>query len=569
MNQQKVHYTYQPHGFQDMVVPNNMMQNPNLTPMDKKSAMEKMQMLSDYGKEGKYTRLWFILSFFIHATLSFLLLLFTLIGMFRNEGNFPILRTSFTSKYGDLPDTIHPTLYGFTTILMDQDVGFKPVPSVPVSFQDVAPTDGRRIDSNYYCVDGTLNYTKTIGGSVLDQTRAKGICMVERYSAVATYENHESSMTFSSAWSPMFMITVLMWISTSWQLIYVDFTEFVGLDKKYFYAIWQLLTLFFIMAVSYVRTNDQMVPRNNIMFAVAILVFSVIQQIYLMNRHGKYYKVSETEYHRSDDINFIRKMYKVLESKNMNDERIFTEKQFAFIVLLSDWFLLPLFCISMFALLSNNLLEWVFQATYVRYQLIIFGFVLIQQLKVVEQIRGIKSQLGRKNEGKTGVFAYEFHPRLVIVFAVLFAVINEVWSMTDTWATIDDHTQTKDYVRIYIAFVVIYFVTVAYCVIRRASHYEVEDNKSRGEDSSGTVINMVSSLLRVAFVFVLLLYLFGDYNKYSCWLSGKSTSLFCGHANKHKNLNNRDFLKPIAITSGDANAVFHALYASVTYSPVY
>ncbi|EKX35184.1 hypothetical protein GUITHDRAFT_118626 [Guillardia theta CCMP2712] len=543
-------------------------------PLDK-TAIEKLQHLNKIYNEGKYTRIWFIISFFIHAILSFLLLVLTLYGMGRNVGNFPILRTSFTSKYGDLPDTIHPTLYGITTILTDQDKGFMPVPTVPVSFQDVPITDDRRKDSYYYCVDGTLNYTSAIGGTIMDQTRAKGICMVERYSAVANYENHESSMTFSSAWSPMFMITVLMWISTSWQLLYVDFKQLGGVDKRYYYAAWHILTLFGIMVFSYVRTNDRMVPRNNIMFAIAILVFSIIQQIYIMNRHGDIIKISDTEYHRQDEINFIRKMYQAIEN-NANSNRvkkIFTEKQLGFIVLLSDWLLLPLFCISIFSLLSNNVLEWVFQATYVRYQLIILGFVLIQQLKVVEQVTNMKMKMFKSSKNRA--LAYEFHPRLVILFAILFAAINEIVSMTDTWTSQHDHTVTRTYSSLYLATIVLYFATVSYCVFRRIGSTGgtvSEDGNvygvTRQDDKSGTMINMASSFLRIVFVGILLAYLFNDYNKYSCWSSSKSKSLFCGHANALNNLNNRDFLKPIAITSGNATSVYETLFSSITYAPM-
>lgn len=557
MNQQQVNYTYQPYnpGFQEMVVPSSQM--PGM-PMDK-SAYEKFQGTIENYMQKRYYRFWFTVSFFVHLVITLLLSFFVGYGMVRNKGAFPILRTSFTSKYGDLPDTIHPTLYGFTTILADRDTGFKPVPTVPVSFHDLPATDSTRKDSYYHCVDGTLNYTKLIGPSTAEVTRAKGICMVERFSAVATYENHESSMTFSSAWSPVLMITIVLWISTSWQLLLVDFKGIGWMKKKYIYASWHIATFFFIMLVSYVRTNDQMVPRNNIMFAAAILIFSVIQQMYIMNRYGTVYRISPTETHNKDDINFVKKLYKNLEKTESTEEKTFDEKRLAFIVLLSDWFLLPILAISMFALFSNNTLEWVFQATYVRYQLIIFGFVLITQLKVVEQATGEKYSLIKKDSAQKMQANYEFHPRLVILFAVIFALINEIISMQDTWAAHNDHTAVKDFAMTYVIAMAIYFIfNLLFCI------------KIHGADSdhTGLYINVISSGIRVTFFVLVLVYLFNDYNRFSCWLSSKSNSLFCGHADPLKNLNNREFLRPMAVTSTNATAVFEQVLAGLTYTPV-
>lgn len=555
MNQQQVNYTYQPYnpGFQEMVVPNSQM------PLDK-SASEKLSGTLENYRNKRYYRVWFTVSFVIHLIITVILSIFVLIGMARNKGAFPILRTSFTSKYGDLPDTIHPTLYGFTTILADRDLGFRPVPSVPVSFQDLPSTDTTRKDSYYRCVDGSLNYTKAIGGTTIDQTRAKGICMVERFSQVATYENHESSMTFSSAWSPVLMITLVFWISTSWQLLLVDFKEIGWMKKKYIYSAWHIATFFFIMLVSYVRTNDQMVPRNNIMFAAAILIFSVIQQMYLMNRYGTQYKISATEVHNKDDVNFVSKLYTVFDNQSDgSDEKKFDQKKLGFIVLLSDWFLLPIFAISMFALFTNNALEWVFQATYVRYQLIIFGFVLISQLKVVEQATGEKFKLFKKKEDNNTQVNYEFHPRLVILFAVVFALINELFSMQDTWNAQHDHTAMKGFAMTYFIAIAIYFVTNLIMSIQYVGN---------SNDNSGVYINFVSSCVRITFFIIVMIYLFNDYNRFSCWLSSESKSLFCGHANPLQNLNNREFLRPIAVTQTNATAVFESVLAGLTYAPM-
>eukprot|EP00960_Hanusia_phi_P026550 746317-Hanusia_phi.AAC.1 len=565
MNQQNVNYSYNPQnpGFQGMVVPNATQ------PM---GAKKGGVTYFDYWNKGKYTKFWFINSFIIHAFFSFFLVILTIIGMSSKSGHFPLLKTLYTSKYGDLPDNVHPTLYGLTTILTDSDVGYKPVPSVPVSFQDIPLSDGTRKDSYYYCVDGTLNYTTQIGGSVFDQIRAKGICMVERYSAVATYENHESSMTFSSAWSPMFMITVVMLISTSWQLLYVDFkpSAYVSKSSKYYlYVAWQVATLFFIMIVSYLRINDHMMPRNNIVFAAGILVFSVIQQMYIMNKYGEDFTNEKSEEHlRSSDINFIRKLYDDIYGEDVK-KRVFSQKTLGFIVLLSDWFLLPIFCISVFALLSNNVLEWVFQATYVRYQLIIFGFVLIQQIKVIEE-KTDKKKFMRTNPNKNYLSfapAFEFHPRLVILIAVIFAIISEVISMTDTWATRYDHTVTRNYALFYILSLSGYVGLVAFWVMRSSSSLEY-GNKDKRNNDSGTWINFISSVVRVIFTIILISYLFNDYNKYSCFLNKKSTSLFCGHSNPLQNLNNKAFISPIALTSGNAATVFDNLYDSITYDPL-
>jgi hypothetical protein len=509
------------------------------------------------------TRYWYILSFLIHAVLSILAALFVVVATGRNIGHLPLLRTLYTSKYGDLPDTIHPTLFGYTTILRDRDVGFKPVPAIPVSFNDLPTTDDTRKDSYYRCVDGTLNYTTTFGSIAADTTRAKGICLVERYSNVATYQNHESSMTFSSSWSGAFMLTVALWISTSWQLLYVDFEKILGLRKKYIWVVWHAITFLFIILCSYLRVDDVMLPRNNVWFAGVILLFSIIQQLVIMEKYGKrdggdpdmVYSNTNFVYSLYLKMHKMRGQNKMRKENNQEEvkEVYLTDKKLGVIVLLSDWFLVPIFFLSLFSMMSYSTLEWVFQATYVRFQLIIFGFVLLQQLRVVEEV------FNKKHSMEKMVTDFEFHPRLVIFAAICLAVVNEIISMQETLTTQLDHTVTSVYAGFYIGAFCVYVALMAVLVTLPSS---TTGNRS-------AYINLVSSLVRITFSVMLFVYLFGDYNKYACSFSKEAKQLFCGNDNKLQNLNNYDFLSPISVVSSDISTAITAVAGAVTYAPVF
>lgn len=518
-----------------------------------------------------FTRTWYIVSFLIHVVISLALAITTLIAIGNYKGNLPLLRTLYTSKYGDLPDTIHPTLFGYTTILRDKDSGFKPVPAIPVSFNDLDVNDATRRDSYYRCVDGTLNYTKYFGTNARDVTRAKGICLVERFSNIATYQNHESSMTFSSSWSPVFMFSVALLISSSWQLLYVDFNKFFVIRKKYIWVLWHALTFIFIVVCSYARIDDYMLPRNNVWFASVILLFSVIQQVVMMEKYGT--RADGDKDHIYANTNFVEGLYldlhredtQVKQTKNEKEPykmKYLSDKKLGVIVLLSDWFLLPLFFLSMFSIMSFNTLEWVFQATYIRFQLIIFGFVLLQQLRVIEEVFAMKKNWmikWPKNFQDIMVTDYEFHPRVLIFIAICLAIASEIVSMLQTLTTQLDHGVTAVYAVFYVMLFCIYVLALSLLVLF-PSH--VTGNRS-------TLINIASSVVRIVFFFMIIIFTTTEHNKYSCTFEGGSDKLFCGNANKVNNLNSYDYLSPIALNTSNVTVAYSNIVSSVTYSPIF
>lgn len=517
-----------------------------------------------------WTRLWYILSFVIHVGLSIALAAVTLIAIGKSKGNLPLLRTLYTSKYGDLPDTIHPTLFGYTTILRDKDTGFKPVPAIPVSFNDLDVNDATRRDSYYRCVDGTLNYTKEFGTNDRDVIRAKGICLVERFSNIATYQNHESSMTFSSTWSPVFMFTVALCISSSWQLLYIDFNKIplicFSLRKKYVWVFWHALTFLFIVFCSYARIDDYMLPRNNIWFASVILLFSIIQQIVMMEKYGD--RANGDKDHIYANTNFVENLYmgmheqnvqakQAKEDKKEHKHNYLSDKKLGVIVLLSDWFLLPLFFLSMFSIMSYNTLEWVFQATYIRFQLIIFGFVLLQQIRVIEEAFALKKSI--TNWKNFNVTDYEFHPRVLIFIAIVLAIASEIVSMEQTLKTQLDHGVTFLYALFYIIIFCVYVFALMFLVLYPT---HLTGNRS-------TYINIASSVVRIVFFFMVIIFTTTEHNKYSCTFRNGSKNLFCGHANAVNNLNRYDYLSPIALTTSNVTAAYQNIVSSVTYSPLF
>ena len=226
------------------------------------------------------TNIVFLVSFGFLFVIS-LVYLGTFLDYLNKVGNgnarvFPSIKSLYSTTYGQGLDSQHVGLFGLTSILKSSSGDFMPVAALPLSFDQ----NGGRFEKNltyFHCLDSY--YLDAFPEA--DRERMKQICIVERPKQVAMYMNDARSLTFSSSWNPLFMVLVVLFLYSSWFLLLLQLPEgWFSSAKPWVYGAWQGVLFVIIIVAGIVQVEGTVIPRNNVLFALVLLGFTLAQQVY-------------------------------------------------------------------------------------------------------------------------------------------------------------------------------------------------------------------------------------------------------------------------------------------------
>lgn len=496
---------------------------------------------------------------FLVLAVTGLVFLFTFLNYLGNVNAgtakvFPSAKSMYTIPYGQALDSQHVGLFGLTGILKGSNGDYMPVAALPLSFDDTK----ERFEKNltyYKCLDPYF----VAEFPVADRERMKQICMVERVKQVAFYMNDERSLTFSSAWNPFFMLMVVVWLYASWFLLFTTLPEgMLGSAKVWVYGVWQIL-MFVIVAISGVLQIDgTVIPRNNVLFSLFLIGFTVAQQLYVV-------KSSSDGGDWSFDLfeNFAKnqRAVNVNAQMEMTDVAAYGRFRTMNTIIEMNVLLLPTFILSMYAISVNNVSEWMFQAVFVRYVLVVFSILLINYRKIsplyfeifkdASTDENTMKRVGKEIGKYTGMYTSDVSLLVVSTLLLFVSSLTVDWWMFDGFQknAITGWTNSLVYWLVVVLFL---FALVEIAFMNNSGF------------TRNTML-MVLGVFLVILSYVAYGVLRGGYNKYFCSMDSPH-AFYCGHPTATRNLNTPAYTYPVKITKTTFDEVYAEISGGLTFA---
>jgi len=462
----------------------------------------------------------------------------------------PSIKSLYTTTYGQSLDSQHVGLFGLTSILKSTSGDFMPVAALPLSFDQT----GGRFDKNltyFHCLDPF--YLDDFPAA--DQERMKQICMVERPKQVAFYMNDARSLTFSSSWNPMFMTMIVLFLYTSWFLLLSQFPDFVAYLKPWVYAVWQGVVFVLIVVSGIIQVEGTVIPRNNVLFALVLLGFTMAQQVYTIKSSS----FSQGEWSYDLLLNF-HEQKRALDYKDDDQANPRPYGRFRLMNSLigMNVLLLPTFVLCLYSLSVNNVSEWMLQSVFVRYVLIVVAVLLLNYRK----INPIYFQIYPDNEDTTKTLRKYYssgldwimsdYNLLFIGTAILLitTLFFDMYMFDGFWK----NGITGAFSMTIYALIVILFVLILFSLMFMGNT----------KLDAGVVAGAVTVFV-VLLSYMVFSVLVGTYNEYYC-STQRSSSFYCGNAVTTKNLNRDAYTFPLKITHGTFDGVFDEISGSLTFA---
>lgn len=497
----------------------------------------------------------FRIAFIVNFVLSILFMALFLVNCSKSDSgdgvvsaySTPIMKSQYETTYGEGIDSSHVTLFGMTNILRQANSkDYMPLAPLPLSFYDTgAPTD--------MTYASCLTFDYSIYATNLEKTRYKNLCVTEKVKQVAFYTNDARSLTFSSAWNPLFMGMVVFWLYTSWFLLLSTVGTNYQTIKFTIYIIWQLFISGVVVISAILQVNNSVVPRNNVLFAVVVILITVGQQLYTLWKC--YCCVDKTKKVGVFDLcSCIRNSYHT-HPFNPDDNYSYVNYKINEILLNMNVILFPTLVACMYALSNSYPSEWSFQATFVRVVVTFAGLMLVHHRKINPiyiKLRNVEKYTGNYVNGFIQSLSTD---SIIVLVALLLLSISELYITYTRFEGSMSGGLTN--MQSLVTFIVLIIVIISELL---SSYIGKTDHKTQVYFR-----HYVLYLSQLLFG-ILILYSVGmRLNEFYCTthLYGNH---FCGNTQAAKNLNLESRLSPVMVSSSDFATVYAALEPSLTYS---
>ena len=498
------------------------------------------------------TNIVFLVSFGFLFVIS-LVYLGTFLDYLNKVGNgnarvFPSIKSLYSTTYGQGLDSQHVGLFGLTSILKSSSGDFMPVAALPLSFDQT----GGRFEKNltyFHCLDSY--YLDAFPEA--DRERMKQICIVERPKQVAMYMNDARSLTFSSSWNPLFMVLVVLFLYSSWFLLLLQLPEgWFSSAKPWVYGAWQGVLFVIIIVAGIVQVEGTVIPRNNVLFALVLLGFTLAQQVYTI-------KSSSTGDWSYDLLVNFKNQKRSIEFDKDGSAKTHPYGRFRLMntIVGMNILLFPTFVLCLYSLSVNNISEWMFQSVFVRYVLVVVALLLLNYRKIspiyfdiYPENEDTKSALRRFYSSINWVasdYSILFIGTAILLISTLFF---DMYMFDGFWKNgVTDWISTMSYSLIVALFAAILLFSMF-----------LGNSRLEAQLVAGSFAFFVGFLSIVLYAV-----LRGTFDDYYCSMK-RSSTFYCGNADATKNLNSNAYTYPLKITHGNFDDVFTAISGSLTFS---
>eukprot|EP00960_Hanusia_phi_P001840 52657-Hanusia_phi.AAC.7 len=326
----------------------------------------------------------FMIAFLLMASFSLIFWITFIVHASRAGKPFvtmPVFKSRYTSVYGDPVGNDHVSLFGATDLVVSGTGSFMPMAPIPVSFDDGLST----IDTNltyYRCMDASYQSMLPLA----DRSRLIALCEKERSKQVAMYRNDPTSISFGSAWNPLFMSMVCLWLYASWGLLLWSWGGRARSFKWIVYVTWQVVIFGTVLISAILQVDRTVIPRNNIIYSLVLVFFTVGQQlitIYRACRRGRQVPgAADSLQNLFESIDLVDCIDDQKSIVSGEDNGEYQNYRVVNVVLNSQILLFPTMVLSLYTIGLHTSLEWVIQPIWVRMVLFIACLILVHYRKI-------------------------------------------------------------------------------------------------------------------------------------------------------------------------------------------